>query len=621
MKRYLSVFLAASCAAALALTFGGSALHLTERAVLAAETASGAGPGGEASPEQARIQAASGQTVGAGNGAETGTASPEAAAASGTASSSAMPPEDSSSTQSGTSTGGSASAPSGTGTSGSTSAPSDTGTDSSRPGRDASESASAQTGEPEASGSSSFSAADSGQNSSAALVGAAAGSDMYRLYNPNSGEHFYTGSTGERDQLRSAGWTYEGIGWTAPVSSGSPVYRLYNPNAGDHHYTMSGAERDHLVAVGWRFEGVAWNSASSSGRPLYRLYNPNCTGAGAHHYTASSGERDHLVAVGWRYEGIGWYGIAGSGQSGSTAASAKNRFCISGLNNGDAKFLGDRIITSVGGKFAVFTLDGARCSGNYGNYNISMNWFSVDESTRTILYSNALKQVGMILLDRNYNIAFHKVLWKASDLCIDPTLLNVNGTFYFTVTKIRGKVNNADPNAANGTYTFVLYRTDTAGNYTEIGTVLSKSRNLEDADLVLTGGRLTLVYEEELYDGGVSAIRLLRANDSTGKSWTSPVTLVDMTADDEPATFTSSGNGYVLYYSSDAGNVGASYLCGRVHKAVYSSLFARQSDTIINMGSSEGVLLYDVRESSGRTQFLYAGNYHKGKADLLLDEL
>ena len=36
---------------------------------------------------------------------------------------------------------------------------------------------------------------------------------MHRLYNPNSGEHFYTGSVEERDMLVSAGWIYEGIGW------------------------------------------------------------------------------------------------------------------------------------------------------------------------------------------------------------------------------------------------------------------------------------------------------------------------------------------------------------------------------------------------------------------------
>lgn len=131
---------------------------------------------------------------------------------------------------------------------------------------------------------------------------------MYRLYNPNSGEHFYTGSVEERDMLVNAGWNYEGVAWNAPVTAGAPVYRLYNPNSGDHHYTMSGEERDMLIDAGWKYEGVAWNSASAKNIPLFRLYNPNAD-CGSHHYTGSTEERDFLVSLGWRYEGIGWFGM------------------------------------------------------------------------------------------------------------------------------------------------------------------------------------------------------------------------------------------------------------------------------------------------------------------------
>ena len=79
---------------------------------------------------------------------------------------------------------------------------------------------------------------------------------MYRLYNPNSGEHFYTSNQGERDHLVSLGWRYEGVAWNAPLT-GAPIFRLYNPNAGDHHYTGSEKERDDLVKLGWKYEGVA----------------------------------------------------------------------------------------------------------------------------------------------------------------------------------------------------------------------------------------------------------------------------------------------------------------------------------------------------------------------------
>ena len=131
---------------------------------------------------------------------------------------------------------------------------------------------------------------------------------MYRLYNPNSGEHFYTANETERDTLSGLGWKYEGVAWNAPDSSDTPVYRLYNPNAGDHHYTTSEKEKDNLVSLGWKDEGIGWYSTGSDGQALLRLYNPNATGAGAHHYTTSETEKDNLVSLGWKYEGIAWYG-------------------------------------------------------------------------------------------------------------------------------------------------------------------------------------------------------------------------------------------------------------------------------------------------------------------------
>lgn len=130
---------------------------------------------------------------------------------------------------------------------------------------------------------------------------------MYRLYNPNSGEHFYTSNEAEKNNLVKLGWKYEGVAWNAPETSDVPVYRLYNPNAGDHHYTVSEAERDFLVKVGWKYEGIGWYSESKDGNPVYRLYNPNAK-TGTHHYTVNKEEKDFLVKLGWRDEGTGWYG-------------------------------------------------------------------------------------------------------------------------------------------------------------------------------------------------------------------------------------------------------------------------------------------------------------------------
>lgn len=128
--------------------------------------------------------------------------------------------------------------------------------------------------------------------------------EMYRLYNLNTGEHFYTLDAKEKDSLLRSGWQYEGIGWYAPDSSNTPVYRLYNRNASDHHYTADVQERDSLIKAGWQYEGVGWYSDDAKRIPLYRQYNPKARQAGAHNYTTSQEENDVLCSLGWKHEGI-----------------------------------------------------------------------------------------------------------------------------------------------------------------------------------------------------------------------------------------------------------------------------------------------------------------------------
>ncbi|EOT49354.1 MULTISPECIES: CAP domain-containing protein [Enterococcus] len=127
---------------------------------------------------------------------------------------------------------------------------------------------------------------------------------MQRLYNPNSGEHFYTASITEQQMLVDLGWQAEGVAWNAPLQ-GLPVYRVYNKEAGDHHYTVSEVEKAQLVALGWQDEGVGWYAASK-GQAVYRAYNPYAK-TGTHHYTTSQAEIDQLCQLGWQDEGVAWY--------------------------------------------------------------------------------------------------------------------------------------------------------------------------------------------------------------------------------------------------------------------------------------------------------------------------
>lgn len=123
----------------------------------------------------------------------------------------------------------------------------------------------------------------------------------WRLFNPNSSEHFYTQNENERSYLISLGWQDEGIGWIAG-RTGAPVYRLYNPNAGDHHYTLDTAERQFLIREGWQDEGIGWYAPYDGETPVYRQYNPNAI-AGAHNFTANPQEASYLISLGWIDEG------------------------------------------------------------------------------------------------------------------------------------------------------------------------------------------------------------------------------------------------------------------------------------------------------------------------------
>ena len=133
---------------------------------------------------------------------------------------------------------------------------------------------------------------------------------MYRLYNPYTGEHFYTGDKAEKTKCISAGWRDEGIGWYAPLKSETPVYRLYNKYApgGDHHYTFNKSEYDNLIKKGWSGEGVGWYSDDEKAVMLYRQYNPFAQ-TGTHNYTTSKSENDNLDRKGWNAEGTAWYGV------------------------------------------------------------------------------------------------------------------------------------------------------------------------------------------------------------------------------------------------------------------------------------------------------------------------
>lgn len=133
---------------------------------------------------------------------------------------------------------------------------------------------------------------------------------VYRIYNKNTGEHFYTTSDFERNSLVKDGWNFEGKGWSAP-NQGMAVYRVYNPSAkgGDHYYTASQYEAQSLVKTGWKWDNGAKPVFYSGGKtPVYVAFNRNATASGSHNYTSSNFEQNSLLSSGWKFGKVQFYG-------------------------------------------------------------------------------------------------------------------------------------------------------------------------------------------------------------------------------------------------------------------------------------------------------------------------
>ena len=93
------------------------------------------------------------------------------------------------------------------------------------------------------------------------------------------------------------------------VAANVPMYRLYNQWSGDHHYTSSRDEYDQLVSIGWSGEGVKAYSDDGRAHPVYRLFNRWLT-QGTHLYTTDESEYRQLGSIGWDPEGTAFYASA-----------------------------------------------------------------------------------------------------------------------------------------------------------------------------------------------------------------------------------------------------------------------------------------------------------------------
>lgn len=129
-------------------------------------------------------------------------------------------------------------------------------------------------------------------------------SPVYRFYNPKTGDHFYTASKSEKNIVANtskSGYLSEGIAFyarTSQTNGTSPVYRFLNITNGDHFYTAYEAEKDSLinnVSSGYIYENIAFYAPTgqlSGYYPVYRFVNST---TGDHFYTVSESEKYALI--------------------------------------------------------------------------------------------------------------------------------------------------------------------------------------------------------------------------------------------------------------------------------------------------------------------------------------
>lgn len=135
---------------------------------------------------------------------------------------------------------------------------------------------------------------------------------LYRLWNDQVGDHFYTTSVAEKNAAVSIyRYVYEGIACnvdTVQATGNVPFYRLWNEPIGDHFYTTNLTEKNAELSRGSRDEGIAcyvYETTQTKTIPLYRTYNST---SGDHFYTTNLTERDNSIKnSGYIAEGIACY--------------------------------------------------------------------------------------------------------------------------------------------------------------------------------------------------------------------------------------------------------------------------------------------------------------------------
>lgn len=298
----------------------------------------------------------------------------------------------------------------------------------------------------------------------------------------------------------------------------------------------------------------------------------------------------------------------------------ENGFTLLQCHNADAKFLGDRIITSVNENIQILdlegnvlhTLEGAAASWLYAAEDLYE-----ETGQKVVAYSNHANETRILKLSKSDECLSDVIAVKSDTLAIDPILVKLSDGFLLTNTEIEGTINNPDPNGENGTYTVKMYRSEDLEHWDYAGDIVSQKKNTEDGDIRYVDGVLYYFFEEEDYDKGPSKLKVLISRDE-GETWGEEKTLLSNDSDHEMASCEWDGQKWRLYFSCDLANPGKSYQGANVYYADFDDEFhpigeCRRS----SMPDNQSVRLYEAKELEGQTYFLFARNYLTD-CDLLL---
>ncbi|KAF5385686.1 hypothetical protein D9757_005536 [Collybiopsis confluens] len=148
----------------------------------------------------------------------------------------------------------------------------------------------------------------------------------------NGGDHFYTTNVTEMDQVAISlgGYSFEGEAafiWTTQQPGTVPLFRLYNKQKNDHFYTISPDELGIMLNLGWTYDtainhtaGYVYPYSICGASPIYQLFNPKAVD---HFYTM---DVDESIRSQFQNQGIAGYAILPSANGTFVPGSAKPFF-------------------------------------------------------------------------------------------------------------------------------------------------------------------------------------------------------------------------------------------------------------------------------------------------------